>query len=591
MSKLKIQYGKCNNACAMCEGNLLPVHPFEPEACLAALQNKQVDELEISGGEFFLYPGAFEFIATAKESGCQKIKVVTNGRVLAYRSFLERAIISGVTHIEVKIFGHRPDLHEYVSGVPGSFAQSLSGLKNALEADCYCSCVLPINRSNCRHLPEMLAFVGSLGVEKIRIAFPGFASAENNSSFGRSLGRTSLVAKALQSSAAIIAKYGLAVEVEPVGLCSIKASLPMGAVFLKKDSFASSNGLCSECEMKNDCIGPGKAYLENFGDLEFQPVVTSARKRFLNLFYKVSGRLIDTQGLNAQKEYLDKIFGILFDHNFDPRLLKENQKFDFSFSSSRSGNYLRFSYNDYGDKDLFFDKLWKIFSIFPTQYSRSKLLSAFRFMGGRNAPHQTTFGIEWKAGENYPRIKLYFEELFNVYSPEETRRLAAGLYRAVGIDADPLFQANDVVAALSIDFLPDRVMMAKSYVLIRGGLGALDNYLSTLPISISGKEWDGFRTISSTDSFYYVTKRIDSDGLLSSIKVYNIFESQVGAIKERARLAELESYLTALGGGGVVNDMLSLIDHSGGVNRPVIVAVDFRPDGTNKVDTYLTFSI
>ncbi len=162
---------QCNNACVFCaQGELrgLSVH-VSPEQAIACAEPGET--VALMGGEPTLFEELPAWIAALEQRGVSRIVVQTNGRRLAYSSYagaLKAA--SSKLSLDISLHGSTGPMHDYHTNVPGSFQQTVLGLRNARRAgiDCVVSCV--ITRSNFRHLHEITALCRSLGVSALRFA-------------------------------------------------------------------------------------------------------------------------------------------------------------------------------------------------------------------------------------------------------------------------------------------------------------------------------------------------------------------------------------------------------------------------------------
>jgi len=126
---------RCNNHCRFCAvGNRLKeeLSPEYVTEILERYRREGVSMLDLDGGEPTLHPGLFEIVAKARQLGYHPITVTTNGRRLAYGDFAKRLVKSGVQLILFSIHGHDAGTHEAVTLAPGSYRETLTGLKNVL---------------------------------------------------------------------------------------------------------------------------------------------------------------------------------------------------------------------------------------------------------------------------------------------------------------------------------------------------------------------------------------------------------------------------------------------------------------------------
>lgn len=161
----------CNNRCLFCldkdaqNGTALPLENILAE--LKKGRRGDFDQVILSGGEATLHPEFLAVIKAAKEMGYSHIQVITNGRMFAYEDFLHRAVINGVKEITFSIHGHNAKLHDYQTGIRGSFEQAISALKNSLKIPGLIVNVdIVISKINYKHLYAMLKYFIGLGVSE-----------------------------------------------------------------------------------------------------------------------------------------------------------------------------------------------------------------------------------------------------------------------------------------------------------------------------------------------------------------------------------------------------------------------------------------
>jgi MoaA/NifB/PqqE/SkfB family radical SAM enzyme len=64
----------------------------------------------------------------AKESGAERISVMTNGRMLSNERYAKALVAAGINRFYISIHGHERRLHDALTRTPGSFSQTLAGL-------------------------------------------------------------------------------------------------------------------------------------------------------------------------------------------------------------------------------------------------------------------------------------------------------------------------------------------------------------------------------------------------------------------------------------------------------------------------------
>lgn len=138
--------GCCNNNCVFCgdreneRGGFssadfffsLYKKPFLVQRGFKRFCRQQKGSLNIlfTSGEPTLNPNLFDFIKAAKKYGYRNIGLQTNGRRLSYKPFCTELVKSGVNEVSVSIHGSCDKIHDSLTRSPGSFKQTMQGLRN-----------------------------------------------------------------------------------------------------------------------------------------------------------------------------------------------------------------------------------------------------------------------------------------------------------------------------------------------------------------------------------------------------------------------------------------------------------------------------
>lgn len=123
--------------------------------------------VEFIGGEVTIRPDFLYLISLAKKIGFKDIRLTTNGRRFSYDDFTQKAVAAGLKVINFSLYGHRKALHDGVTRTPGSFKQSVQGIRNALsysEIEVVVNTV--ITKINYQYLSEMAHFLKKLGIKE-----------------------------------------------------------------------------------------------------------------------------------------------------------------------------------------------------------------------------------------------------------------------------------------------------------------------------------------------------------------------------------------------------------------------------------------
>lgn len=161
----------CNNRCIFCldkdaqNGTVISLKTIKKQLFLG--RRNGAERAVLSGGDPTLHPDFIKIVAKAKEIGYRHVQCVTNGRLFSYQDFLKASIDSGLDEVTFSFHGYHAILHDQLTGVNGSFAQSLCGLRNALRSrKLIVSLDVVVNKLNVQKLDRILAFFINEGVRE-----------------------------------------------------------------------------------------------------------------------------------------------------------------------------------------------------------------------------------------------------------------------------------------------------------------------------------------------------------------------------------------------------------------------------------------
>ena len=161
----------CNNNCVFCldkeaqNGTFISIKDIKRD--LEKGIKEKAKRVVLSGGEPTVHPQFIKIVKLAKDLGYKHIQIITNGRMFAYKNFLDGVIKAGVNEITFSLHGHTQKIHEIQTQIKGSFKQSLGGLINALKSKrAIISVDVVINKYNYKYLFDILKFYIDLGVSE-----------------------------------------------------------------------------------------------------------------------------------------------------------------------------------------------------------------------------------------------------------------------------------------------------------------------------------------------------------------------------------------------------------------------------------------
>ena len=167
---------ECNNRCRFCnQGDLRATDGDQTDAELledVVRAARDRATIVLSGGEVTARRQLGAWIRAGKEQGAARIAIQTNGRMLAYRKLSEGLARAGLDIVALAVHGHVAELHDWLTRVPGSFAQATNGARNSTRAGMRLIFNTVITRPNFRHLTEVAALAAKTRVSHVRFIWP-----------------------------------------------------------------------------------------------------------------------------------------------------------------------------------------------------------------------------------------------------------------------------------------------------------------------------------------------------------------------------------------------------------------------------------
>jgi MoaA/NifB/PqqE/SkfB family radical SAM enzyme len=213
----------CNNACVFCaQGSLREKEEGPPDAIAQIALISPGDTVAFTGGEPTIHDELPAWIKAADARGAARVVVQTNGRRLAYRAFT-RALreASPRLALDVALQGATAAMHEYHTGTPGSFEQTVRGVRQARAERIPVGITTVVTRSNFRHLGEIARLAHAAGAEAIH-----FAKAEP-------LGRAAIAHDRVLPAREMVLPYltRAASEAQRLGLAVVVGDLESAGIF------------------------------------------------------------------------------------------------------------------------------------------------------------------------------------------------------------------------------------------------------------------------------------------------------------------------------------------------------------------------
>ncbi|MCL5774209.1 MAG: radical SAM protein [Firmicutes bacterium] len=161
----------CNNNCVFCAA----YNTEFPSITLSEIENifsrgMGAQEVVISGKEPTTSDDLPEIVRRLAERGCSRITIQTNARRLSNIDFLKKFKGSPVTFF-VSIHGYKAETHERLSGAPGSFAETMQGIRNIAAEGFNITTNTVITKMNMHELPALTEKLLQIGISCVTLAY------------------------------------------------------------------------------------------------------------------------------------------------------------------------------------------------------------------------------------------------------------------------------------------------------------------------------------------------------------------------------------------------------------------------------------
>lgn len=158
---------RCNNACAHCynppDRSSMP--SLKLEQCVGVLRRLHrigVPHVVFTGGEPTLLVDLPRVVRYAARMGFVT-GLNSNGRRLADPGLAERLARAGLSHVQITLESHRPEIHNRMTGAD-SFEQTVAGIRRCLASDLHTITNTTLTRLNLDEVEALVDFLHGLGL-------------------------------------------------------------------------------------------------------------------------------------------------------------------------------------------------------------------------------------------------------------------------------------------------------------------------------------------------------------------------------------------------------------------------------------------
>jgi MoaA/NifB/PqqE/SkfB family radical SAM enzyme len=295
--RLDIRVGyRCNNYCQFCTQRLeRSRYSDRSGAEISAILKKRrqgAEEVVFTGGEVTIRKDFFDLVAYARELGYRRIRIQSNGRMFAYKDFCKRAIEAGANYFDLALHGSNKRIHDSLTRSPGSFNETVGGIKNLKKLKQKIIINTVVNKINYKDLPSIARLSVFLGVDQFQFEFMRICRLikGNSALIEKIVPRKPQVKEYVKKGLQIGIDNGLIVMVQALPYCFMDgyedylaenffpdASINEAEFIREFDAEKKEKGRlkgpkCPECRYNDVCDGPWKEYPQIFGWGEFKPI-------------------------------------------------------------------------------------------------------------------------------------------------------------------------------------------------------------------------------------------------------------------------------------------------------------------------------
>lgn len=260
----------CSNRCVFCAqrgGAALRLNAEEVRAGLRGLRARGFDEVSFTGGDPTEHEGLLDAVRAARAEGFVSVGVQTHGRRLREGGFAADLASAGLTDVHLSLHGLGAALHDFHTGVPGSFAESAAGMVAARVAGLTVVVNTVLTRSNGRSLGELAGSLGARGVAAWCVSVPHAAGAMR-ARFDPVFPRLGVLLPHALHALSVAQRGGVAVFVRGAPSCLLG---PFAGRRLPEAPRAFEPSRCDGCAGRDACGGVDPAYLARFRGDELSP--------------------------------------------------------------------------------------------------------------------------------------------------------------------------------------------------------------------------------------------------------------------------------------------------------------------------------
>jgi radical SAM protein with 4Fe4S-binding SPASM domain len=163
---------RCNNECPHCYNarprSMPEISTEDWKRILDRLWEAGVPHICFTGGEPTLRQDLPDLIAYAEKKG-QITGLLTNGRRLSDRRFLDSLVAAGLDHVQITLESHDPAIHDRMVARSGAWGQTVEGIRNSLAGGLFVMTNTTLLAENSPHVGATIDFLAEMGVPTVGV--------------------------------------------------------------------------------------------------------------------------------------------------------------------------------------------------------------------------------------------------------------------------------------------------------------------------------------------------------------------------------------------------------------------------------------
>ncbi len=159
---------RCQNDCVHCYAGgpheTAELTTQQWKAAIDKLSQIGVFTLTFTGGEPTLREDLTELLRYAQNKG-MVTGLITNGRKLKDKSYVEALEKAGLDFVQVTLESHKPEIHDLMTASKGSWKETLTGIRNAVNSQIYVTTNTTLSKHNAPSFLDTVDFIKGLNVD------------------------------------------------------------------------------------------------------------------------------------------------------------------------------------------------------------------------------------------------------------------------------------------------------------------------------------------------------------------------------------------------------------------------------------------